>query len=86
MTITNGGAANIFARLDLAGNAETQALRQFANHKNLRVIYTMADVAYRVVGSRKAGVAALADPRGKKIGSMPLASFKRLVDSRRVDS
>jgi len=74
VTFSNGGVANIFGGLDLAGNAETQALRQFAVHKNLRIIYTVAEVAYRLVASKKAGVATLADLRGKRIGTMASTS------------
>ena len=82
ITITNGGVPSLFAAShpDLAGNAETQALRNFATHKNLRIIYTIAEVAYRLVASKKAGVTTLADLKGKKIGSSPSTSAAYFVE------
>ncbi|PVH74594.1 periplasmic binding protein-like II [Cadophora sp. DSE1049] len=72
-TITNGGIPNLFSdtSVDLASNAETQALRNFASHKNLRVIYTVCEVYYRIVANKKAGsgIASLKDLKGKKIGT-----------------
>ena len=67
-TITNGGVANI-ASVDLAANAETQALRQFARSKNLRTIYTVCESYYRIVGSKKRGINVAADLKGKRIGT-----------------
>lgn len=79
--VVNGGVADLFggSSIDLAGNAETQALRQYANHKNLRVIYTVVEVAYRLVASKKAGVSSLADLKGKKIGTIPSTSAAYFV-------
>ncbi|KAH7377487.1 hypothetical protein BKA64DRAFT_632531 [Cadophora sp. MPI-SDFR-AT-0126] len=74
ITITNGGIPNLFSdpSIDLASNAETQALRNFASHKNLRVIYTVCEVSYRIVANKKAGagIASLRDLKGKRIGTM----------------
>ncbi|KAK3934837.1 hypothetical protein QBC46DRAFT_68441 [Diplogelasinospora grovesii] len=82
VSITNGGVANIVSdtSIDLAANAETQALRQFANHKNLRIIYTVAEVYYRLVAAKKSGISALADLKGKKIGSFPGTSAAYFVE------
>ncbi|KAI1871517.1 uncharacterized protein JN550_004511 [Neoarthrinium moseri] len=79
--VVNGGVANLFGNsdIDLAGNAETQALRQYATHKNLRVIYTVVEVAYRIVASKKAGISSLADLKGKKIGTVPSTSAAYFV-------
>lgn len=79
--VVNGGVADLFgsSNIDLAGNAETQALRQYANHKNLRIIYTVVEVAYRLVASKKAGIASLADLKGKKIGTIPSTSAAYFV-------
>ncbi|KAI0174444.1 hypothetical protein BJ166DRAFT_148233 [Pestalotiopsis sp. NC0098] len=79
--VVNGGVADLFgsSNIDLAGNAETQALRQFANHKNLRTIYTVVEVAYRLVASKKAGITSLADLKGKKIGTIPSTSAAYFV-------
>ncbi|ETS77991.1 hypothetical protein PFICI_10053 [Pestalotiopsis fici W106-1] len=79
--VVNGGVADLFgsSNIDLAGNAETQALRQYANHKNLRIIYTVVEVAYRLVASNKAGVTSLSDLKGKKIGTIPSTSAAYFV-------
>lgn len=71
-SITNGGVANIVSdiSIDLATNAETQALRQFASHKNLRIIATVCEVAYRIVANSKS-IKTLQDLKGKRIGSIP---------------
>ncbi|KAH9217469.1 hypothetical protein DL95DRAFT_459374 [Leptodontidium sp. 2 PMI_412] len=44
-SITSGGVLNLFSdsSIDLASNAETQALRNYATHKNLRIIYTVCE-------------------------------------------
>ncbi|KAK3687847.1 hypothetical protein B0T22DRAFT_510805 [Podospora appendiculata] len=72
-TFTTGGVATLVQdkTLDLASNAETQALRQFATHKNLRIIYTVCEVAYRLVARTRSGVASARDLKGKKIGTFP---------------
>lgn len=79
-TITNGGVANIVSdtSVDLASNAETQALRQFATHKNLRIIYTVAEVAYRLVARSSASSATAL--KGKRIGTMPGTSAAYFVE------
>jgi ABC-type nitrate/sulfonate/bicarbonate transport system substrate-binding protein len=79
--VVNGGVADLFggSSIDLAGNAETQALRQYANHTNLRIIYTVVEVAYRLVASKKAGINSLADLKGKKIGTIPSTSAAYFV-------
>ncbi|KJR86730.1 sulfonate/nitrate/taurine transport system substrate-binding protein [Sporothrix schenckii 1099-18] len=80
-TITNGGVANIVSdtSIDLAANAETQALRQFATHKKLRIIYTVAEVAYRLV-ARSASATTVADLKGKRIGTIPGTSAAYFVE------
>lgn len=80
-TITNGGVANIVGdtSVDLASNAETQALRQFATHKNLRIIYTVAEVAYRLV-ARTASTTTVAGLKGKRIGTVPGTSAAYFVE------
>lgn len=82
-SLTNGGVANL-ARdktVDLAGNAETQALRQFASDvRSLRVVWTVCQVPYRLVASRKAGVRTLADLRGKRVGTLQGTSAGYFVE------
>ncbi|KAK4160631.1 hypothetical protein QBC43DRAFT_219525 [Cladorrhinum sp. PSN259] len=75
----NGGVANIVRNttIDLAGNAETQALRQFANNTSLRILWNVASVPYRLVVNTHAltadgtrNISTLADLRGKRIGTL----------------
>lgn len=82
VSITNGGVANIVSdtSIDLASNAETQALRQYATHKNLRIIYTVAEVAYRIIANKKV-ITTLKDLKGKKIGTMPSTSAAYFVST-----
>ncbi|MBV8835616.1 MAG: ABC transporter substrate-binding protein, partial [Alphaproteobacteria bacterium] len=54
---------------DVAGNAETQALRFSLKHPDLRLILTVAEGLYRVVGRRSAGISSLADLKGKRIAT-----------------
>ncbi|MEI9852222.1 MAG: ABC transporter substrate-binding protein [Sphingomonas sp.] len=59
---------------DLAGNAETQALRQSLIHSDLRIILTVTEGVYRIVARRSSGIARLEDLRGKRIATMPSTS------------
>jgi sulfonate transport system substrate-binding protein len=54
---------------DVAGNAETQALRFSLKHPDLRLILTVAEGLYRIVGRRSAGISSLADLKGKRIAT-----------------
>jgi ABC-type nitrate/sulfonate/bicarbonate transport system substrate-binding protein len=56
-------------------------LRQFATHKNLRIIYTVCEVYYRIVANKKSGsgIVTLKDLKGKKIGSFPGTSAAYFV-------
>ncbi|KAE8444814.1 hypothetical protein EG329_014168 [Mollisiaceae sp. DMI_Dod_QoI] len=81
VSIVNGGVANIVSdtTVDLAANAETQALRQFSTHKNLRIIYTVAEVYYRIVANKK-NISSVKDLKGKKIGTFPGTSAGYFVE------
>lgn len=81
VSIVNGGVANLFSdsSIDLAGNAETQALVQFATHKDLRIIYTVAEVYYRIVANKNSGISTIADLKGKRIGTIPSTSAAYFV-------
>ncbi|KAF2822798.1 hypothetical protein CC86DRAFT_72112 [Ophiobolus disseminans] len=71
-TLTSGGVANLASNpqdFELAANAETQGLKQYANHKNVRLIYIVCEVAYRIVADKRKGITKLADLKGKKIGT-----------------
>lgn len=56
--------------VDLATNTETQSLRQFYQHKDLRMIATGCETSYRLVANSKL-VSTLADLKGKQIGTIP---------------
>jgi ABC-type nitrate/sulfonate/bicarbonate transport system substrate-binding protein len=81
-TIVNGQLANLVSdtSIDLAANAETQALRQFATHKNIRIIYTVAEVYYRIVANKKSGISSVKDLKGKKIATFPSTSAAYFVE------
>jgi sulfonate transport system substrate-binding protein len=54
---------------DLATNSETQALRGSYAQPDLRFIFTVAECPYRIVARRSAGIARLADLRGKRVAT-----------------
>lgn len=59
---------------ELANNAETQALRSSVAHPDLRIILTISEGLYRVIGRRSVGITHLADLRGKRVGTIPHTS------------
>jgi sulfonate transport system substrate-binding protein len=68
ITVTNGGIPDIVqGRADAATNAETQMLRASVDDPTLRVIFTVAESFYRIVGKRSAGITKMADLKGKRI-------------------
>jgi sulfonate transport system substrate-binding protein len=71
-TIENGGVPNLFRApiVDLATNAETQALRESVANPDLRIIMTVSEGLYRLVGRRSSGIAKVADLKGKKIATI----------------
>jgi sulfonate transport system substrate-binding protein len=71
-TVSSGGIAAMLmdSKQDLGTNAETQALRQSLDHPNLRIIFTVTETFYRIIASKKAGIAKLADLKGKRIGTI----------------
>ncbi|WP_437949655.1 ABC transporter substrate-binding protein [Sorangium sp. So ce296] len=75
-TVDSGGIVSLLNddSIDLGTNAETQTLRQSVAHPNLRIIFTMTETFYRIVANRAAGISALADLRGKRIGTIPNTS------------
>ena len=77
--VGHGGIPNLFALpgstpplepADLATHAETQALRNSLAHPDLRIVLTVAEGHYRLLGRRSAGIATLADLRGKRIATV----------------
>lgn len=59
---------------DLATNAETQALRYSVDRPDLRIVMTVTEGLYRIVARRSAGIASVADLRGKRIATIPQTS------------
>ncbi len=54
---------------DAATNSETQALLRSVARPDLRIIMTVSECAYRIVARRSSGIHAIADLRGRKIGT-----------------
>jgi NitT/TauT family transport system substrate-binding protein len=65
---------------DLATNSETQALRYSVRHPDLRLVLTVSEGLYRIVARRSAGIASVADLRGKRVGTMPRTSSAYFLD------
>lgn len=59
-TLTNNGA-------HAAGNATTQMLVTLRDNPKVRLLFTMVEGLYRIVGKRSAGIKTLADLKGKRI-------------------
>lgn len=79
-TSVDGGVATL-GTVELAGNAETQGLKQYVSHKNYRLIYVIVEVAYRLVANKAAGIKTLADLKGKRIGTIPGSSAEVFVQT-----
>jgi hypothetical protein len=80
--LVSGSVANLASSpssFDLAANAETQGLKQFANHRNIRLIYIICEVAYRLVADKRKGITQLSDLKGKKIGTIGSSSASVFV-------
>lgn len=67
-----GGGVQAVA--DVAGNAETQALRQSVNHPDLRIILTVTEGMYRIVARKSSGIQDVRDLKGKRIATKPNTS------------
>jgi NitT/TauT family transport system substrate-binding protein len=66
--VGEGGITRISAgEVDMATNAETQLLRESLNNPDLRIIMTVTESFYRLVGRRSAGIETLADLAGKRV-------------------
>ena len=82
-TTVDGGIANLWASTpeasatgvaDLAGNSETQMLYLSARNPGSRILLTLAEGRYRVVGRRSAGISGPDSLRGKRIATQVDAS------------
>ncbi len=66
--VGRGGVATISAgEADVATNAETQLLRESVTNPDLRIIMTVTESFYRLVGRKSAGIRAVADLKGKRV-------------------
>lgn len=74
-SLTSAGQA------DIATNSETQALRGSVANPDLRFIFTVAECPYRIVARRSAGIATLADLRGKRVGTQLESSGEFFLDA-----
>lgn len=83
--VRNGGIGNLVgaARVaglgdegpaDVATHAETQALRYSVANPDLRIILTVTEGRYRIIARRSAGIASLADLKGKRIATLATTS------------
>ncbi|WP_437566208.1 ABC transporter substrate-binding protein [Sorangium sp. So ce542] len=81
-TVDSGGIVGLLNddSIDLGTNAETQTPRQSVAHPNLRIVFTVTETFYRIVANRAAGISALADLRGERIGTIPNTSAAYFVD------
>jgi NitT/TauT family transport system substrate-binding protein len=72
VVVVPGGVPTLFApgdqSVELAGNAETQALRISVEHPDLRIIQTVVEGLYSIVARRSAGIAKAKDLKGKRLG------------------
>ncbi len=84
-TVKLGGIANLFGLegipnfsepgiADVATHAETQGLRYSVENPDLRILMTVAEGLYRLVGKRSAGIETVADLKGKRIATIPNTS------------
>lgn len=67
-TIGTGGVPSLTSgEADIATNAETQLLRETIKNPDIRIIMTVTESFYRLVGKRSAGINSLADLKGKRV-------------------
>lgn len=59
---------------DVATHAETQALRYSVRHPNLRILMNVTEGLYRIVARRSAGIASVADLKGKRVATIEQTS------------
>jgi sulfonate transport system substrate-binding protein len=73
--VVNGGVRDLATgRAQAATNAETQMLLATTANPKIRMLLTLAEGRYRIIGRKSAGINRLADLRGKKITTVPQTS------------
>jgi NitT/TauT family transport system substrate-binding protein len=66
--VINGGVRTVALKgAHAAGNATTQMLRVLGDNPNVRLLFTLVNGNYRIVAKRSAGIARLADLKGKRV-------------------
>ena len=74
-TVINGGVRNLADNgVQAATNSETQMLLATPANPRIRMLFTVAEGHYRIIGRKSAGINALADLRGKRITTAPQTS------------
>jgi NitT/TauT family transport system substrate-binding protein len=75
--LPNGRAASaqlVAGQVDAATGSETQAAMSSVLQPQVRIILTLAECHYRMVGRRSAGIHRIADLRGKRVAYTPATS------------
>jgi sulfonate transport system substrate-binding protein len=68
MQYINGGVRTLAGNgAHAAGNATTQMLVVLRDNANVRLLFTLAEGLYRIVGKRSSGITTLADLKGKRV-------------------
>ncbi len=86
--VAHGGIPNLYEgsrfnaakNADLAGHADTQALRESLAHPDLRIILTITEGHYRIIAKRSAGINSLADLKGKRVAMIEETSSHFYLD------
>ena len=66
LEVPSGGVVSITSgAADIATNAETQLLRESVTNPDLRIIMTVSESFYRLVGRRSSGISKLSDLKAK---------------------
>lgn len=86
--VPNGRAASaqlVGGMVDAATGSETQAILNSIAQPQLRIVLTLCECHYRIVARRSAGIASIADLRGKRVAHTPGTSSQYyLVDMLRL--
>jgi ABC-type nitrate/sulfonate/bicarbonate transport system substrate-binding protein len=68
--LSAGGIPQLVSQeADAATNSSTQAVLRSVAAPNLRIVLTVAECYYHIVGRRSAGIRRVSDLRGKKVGT-----------------
>ncbi len=76
----DGSRFNAATDADLAGHADTQALRESLKHPDLRIILTITKGHYRIVAKRSSGIDSIADLQGKRVAMIEETSSHFYLD------